>query len=596
MKLSLDLRATLSQTLTPQQIQYLKLLQLPLVQLEQHVRQEIESNPMLDELDDYELVGDISEDIPKHEESFSAYEHPSEEYDKIHNSNDYEERENTFESREDFTKEYIDSKPKIEDENDPFDFYASAWQDDSEYASKSNAFEDEDYEPFQIKDTDTFSEELYQQLRMLTLSAEDFILGAQIIGNIDDDGYLRRDLQEITDETNSFIADHNFQIQKDQYEKANNHSDDFYKENPARRYALAEESTELLKKVMINHPEINKEGLALLAGSSAFSKKNKDEHIILKQVNLEQAERILEIIQSLDPPGIGSRSVQECLVSQCRVYHTPSPAQMLALDILENAYDAFAKKHYHILTRQFGIGEDELREALDFIRHLNPKPGGGDFTAEHNSVIPDFLIVREEDTDELMISVNDSQMPQIKLSKAYESLKKEAKAKQFNKDTREWIRNKFEDAKFLIQAIRQRKATMMKVMTAIGGVQKDFFIEGRSGLKPLIYKDIAEATGLDISTVCRIVNGKYVQTEFGTYELKFFFSESLPTDDGEDVSTTVIKEIIRDMIGSESKDKPFSDDKLSKDLKEKGYNVARRTVAKYREQMKIPVARLRKEL
>jgi RNA polymerase sigma-54 factor len=187
-------------------------------------------------------------------------------------------------------------------------------------------------------------------------------------------------------------------------------------------------------------------------------------------------------------------------------------------------------------------------------------------------------------------------MPSLQLNKAYESLKKEAKAKKFNKETKNWIRSKHEDAKFLIQAIRQRKNTMLKVMTAIAYKQKDFFDVGSQGLKPLIYKDIAEDTGLDISTVCRIVNGKYVQTRYGTYELKYYFSESLPTDDGEDVSTTVIKQEMKKMIDNEPKDKPLSDDKLSKLLKENGYNVARRTVAKYREQMKIPVARLRRDL
>jgi len=168
--------------------------------------------------------------------------------------------------------------------------------------------------------------------------------------------------------------------------------------------------------------------------------------------------------------------------------------------------------------------------------------------------------------------------------------------KMFNKETREFIRNKYEDAKFLIQAIKQRKHTMLKVMTAIGGLQHDYFEIGPAGLKPLIYKNVAEETGLDISTVCRIVNGKYVQTAFGTTELKFFFSESLPSDEGEEIATTVIKQVLKDLIENESKDKPLSDDKIAAKLKKQGYNVARRTVAKYREQLKIPVARLRREL
>jgi len=184
----------------------------------------------------------------------------------------------------------------------------------------------------------------------------------------------------------------------------------------------------------------------------------------------------------------------------------------------------------------------------------------------------------------------------IKLSEAYKKIRSEAKYKMFNKETKEWIRNKYEDAKFLIQAIKQRKNTMLKVMTAIAAEQRDFFDLGPAGLKPLIYKDIAEATGLDISTVCRIVNGKYVQTEFGTFELKSFFSESLPTLDGEEVATSVIKQVLKEIIDKEPKNKPYSDQKLVEELKKRGYKVARRTIAKYREQMKIPVARLRREL
>ncbi len=254
------------------------------------------------------------------------------------------------------------------------------------------------------------------------------------------------------------------------------------------------------------------------------------------------------------------------------------------------------KKHYHQIIKDLGISHDELKNALDFIRRLNPKPGIGDFHTETNTIIPDFIITKDYETNELKIIVNDSHIPPIKMSSAYEKLKKELQYKNSNKETKEWIRNKYEDAKFMIQAIQQRRRTMLKVMTAIGYLQKEFFYEGVSALKPLIYKDIANQTGLDISTICRIVNGKYVQTEFGTFELKFFFSESLPTDDGDEVAAKVVKEIIKDIIDNEPKNKPYSDDKITKMLKERGYKVARRTVAKYRDQLKIPVARLRKEL
>jgi RNA polymerase sigma-54 factor len=283
-------------------------------------------------------------------------------------------------------------------------------------------------------------------------------------------------------------------------------------------------------------------------------------------------------------------------VSQCKSISNPNDAQQLALRILSDAYEPFIKKHYQVIIKQLGITEDDIKAALEVIKRLNPKPGGGDSHAELNTVIPDFVVETDEDTDELMISLNDNRLPNLKLSKAYETLQRDAKLKKYNKETKNWIRGKREDAKFMIQAVKQRKNTMLRVMTAIATLQKDFFFEGKSGLKPLIYKDIAEETALDISTVCRIVNGKYVQTEFGTYELKYFFSESLVTDDGQDISTTIIKEKIRAMIESETKDKPFSDELISKILKESGFNVARRTVAKYREQLKIPVARLRVEI
>jgi RNA polymerase sigma-54 factor len=242
------------------------------------------------------------------------------------------------------------------------------------------------------------------------------------------------------------------------------------------------------------------------------------------------------------------------------------------------------------------VTDEYLREALDVIRKLNPKPGYGSSTQAITTIIPDFTVEATEDHGDFIVSLNDTTMPQLRVSKAYENLKREARYKQFNKDTREWLRKKHEDAKFLMSAIRQRKTTLLKVMTTIVELQKSFFVEGPSGLRPLIYKDVAEDAAMDISTVCRVVNNKYVQTEFGIFELRFFFSESLTNDEGDEVSTRVIKEKIRDIISKESKNKPWSDDKLTKELKKEGYNIARRTVAKYREQLKIPVARLRKEL
>lgn len=586
MKLSLDLKTSLSQILTPQQIQYLKLLQLPVVQLEQHIMHEIEQNPMLDEAGAEDLF-----DSPDYAEAPMV--------DDVEMFDDKPFRDDEIDSgleHDYFNNDPEIAKHKIDDEGDPFEFYNMVWQDDSAYTPLSGVAneDDDDYEPYQIKENTPFTEDLYGQLSLMPLSEEELLLGSQIIGNVDEDGYLRRDFSEIIDETNSVIADKNFQVQQKAYldsnKKPENNNGDSY--NPARSFLLSNESKEILE----NAVQFNETGSAppldnkfRLNGASKGLK-------ILKPVNAETGEKVLRIIQRLDPPGIGARDIRECLLAQLEAKRELTEAEVLAIKILEETYDPFLKKHYQTIMKQLEITEDMLKDAIDAIKRLNPKPGGSDSTHEHNTVIPDFIVDRDEDTDELKISVNDSRMPVLKLNKAYEALKREARRKNFNKETRAWIRDKHEDAKFLIQAIRQRKNTMLKVMTAIAGLQEDFFRLGKSALKPMIYKDVANATGLDISTVCRIVNGKYVLTEFGTFELKFFFSEALPTDEGEDMSTTVIKDVLREVIDAEPKSKPYSDDKLSQLLKERGLNVARRTVAKYREQMKIPVARLRVEL
>ena len=569
MKLSLDLRTSLSQTLTPQQIQYLKLLQLPLVQFEQQVRQEIEQNPMLDE-------AQSAEDGLVHQDSDSSDDSDGFEFGEQSQQTD------KFEGFED--AEFPDSgKSLIEDQGDPFEFYKLLWQDDMDFPSKnkSQITDDEDSEPYQIKDNPTFLDEFMQQFRLLPLSREFLLLGEQIIGNLDPDGYLRRDLKEIVDDTNEIIAEVNYSIDERRLRELKLNNNGF--DNPARQFAIPKDTMNIVRPNKVNNTYF----------SIPFPERDDS---YLKYVSLTDAETVLYEIQMLEPPGIGSRTIQECLLSQCRVINEKNEAQILGQKILESSYEAFSMKHYNTLAKQYNVTEDQLRESIDFIRKLNPKPGLGESHIAINTVIPDFIVERDEENNDLLINVNDSRMPALKLNKAYEKLKKESKYKHFNKDTREWIRNKYEDAKFLIQAIRQRKSTMLKVMTAIAGLQKEFFLNGEAYIKPLIYKDVADNTGLDISTVCRIVNGKYVQTEYGTYELKYFFSESLPNEDGEEVSTRVIKQIIKEIIDNESKKKPMSDDKIALELKKRGYMVARRTVAKYREQLKLPVARLRKEI
>ncbi len=581
MKLGLGIKASLSQTLTPQQIQYLKLLQLPVMQLEQHVRQEIEMNPMLEEegegFDDWELSLTEQKNEDKYEVELSDVE-------EDYNNATLEESDLLSE------KLFIDDKPE------PFELQSMIMDSFEDTYNPNKSSDEDDFEPFQIKDNQNFLDDLTNQLSLFKLTREQRILGEQILGNIDYDGYLRRDLSEIVDETNELISEMNFEGSYSDILEGNFDHDEIIEEfvNPAKGFAIGESSVNSLYK-----------SLQLLEGNlpdkSSKFEGNIENKVIsnefsLKLVNLSDAEYVLSQIKQLDPPGIGSRNIQECLLSQLYVKKKLNPAQKLAKEILENYYDAFIKKHYHVIVKQLEVGEDYLKEALDEIRYLNPKPGGLDFHSETNSIIPDFMVYKSEDNGEIMIEINDHRIPVLQLNKTYDNMRKELEYKEFNKDTKDWLRQKKEEAKFMIQALRQRKLTMLKVMTAIAHLQREFFIYGSNAIKPLIYKDVAEHTGLDISTVCRIVNGKYVQTSFGTFELKYFFSESLATDEGEEISTKVIKEALRNIIEDEKKNKPHSDDKLSKELKGLGYNVARRTVAKYREQLNIPVARLRKEL
>ncbi|MCX6141358.1 MAG: RNA polymerase factor sigma-54 [Candidatus Kapabacteria bacterium] len=541
MKLGLNLQVGLTQSLTPQQIQYLKMLQLQLLQLEQHVRVELENNPMLEEAPEFEpqAAGEdrVTGDTDGPAES-TAYDAPPPGIEAV-----------GIDSRKESIEQATEFDPK-----DAFEFYKLIWGEDpsSGHSSDTRMGEDDDDEPvFQFREVQTLEGDLLEQMRYLQVSLEERLFGDYIIGNIDDDGYLRRTLDELIHEINDRFAEHN----------------------------LALHSTGSTSRSQVYANDIID-----------------DVDRQLNPISMRQAESVLRKVQSLEPPGIASRSVQECPLAQLRAVEKPNAAQKLAVLILTRTYEAFAMKHYHVIERQLDITEDYLREAIEVIRHLTPRPGGGTIGPEINTVSPDFTVEPTEDGTDFLITVNDSRLPTLRVSKAYENLKKEARYHNFNKETREWLRKKYEDAKFLMQAIRQRKGTMLRVMTAIIGLQKEFFIYGPEHLKPLIYRDVSEITALDISTICRIVNGKYVLTTFGTFELKYFFSEALLSDDGEEISTRVVKQKIKELIEAESKHKPLSDDRLGKDLKQLGYNVARRTVAKYREQLRIPVARLRREL
>ncbi len=588
MKLGLQLNVGLQQTLTPQQIQYLKLLQLPSLQMEQHIRQEIEQNPMVEEVSDdgsslSEEIG-LSAPAAVNEAADLAMEAatshmkqsatPADTMPDIYEMSEAEEKaaSRTAAASEPALVSYdgpdsgdFSYDQDIPDDSDAFEFYKMLWQEDGggpkANTESSPNDDDMDYEPFQIKDVKSFEEDLLEQLNFADLNDEEMILGEQIIGNLEDDGYLRRELREVLDDANAIIDDTNHE----------------------RRLAALESDNAAQKKSKST------------TASAEYAAYNDSQLSLLRRLTTAQAEQVLRQIQELEPTGCASRTVQECLVAQLRALPKMNAAQKLALEVLTKAYQQFAMKHYQQIAANLEVTEEYLREAIDVIRRLNPKPGYGSSTQGINTIIPDFSVERTEDAKDFIISLNDATMPQLRVSKAYEKLKREARYKKFNKDTRDWMRKKHEDAKFLINAIKQRKSTMLKVMTTIVELQKGFFEEGPAGLRPLIYKDVAEESGMDISTVCRVVNNKYVQTEFGIFELRFFFSESLTNDEGDEVSTTIIKEKIRDIISKESKSKPWSDDKLGKELKKMGYNVARRTVAKYREQLKIPVARLRRD-
>ena len=319
------------------------------------------------------------------------------------------------------------------------------------------------------------------------------------------------------------------------------------------------------------------------------------------ETTTEELEGLLKIVQNLEPAGIGARDLQECLLLQIDRKEEEEGSLVVAKQILTKYFDEFVKKHYEKLKTSLKISSEELKEAIDEILKLNPKPGGGHAERDrmHQVVIPDFII--ENVGGELNLKLNSRNAPDLRVSNSFMDMMKDYK-KSKNKDKEQkqaimFIKQKIDSAKWFIDAIKQRQHTLLSTMNSIMEYQKEFFLTGdETNIRPMILKDIAEVTGLDISTISRVANSKYVQTEFGTFKLKFFFSESLTTDSGEEVSTREVKKILTDLIASEDKKKPWSDQKLTEFLKEKGYNIARRTVAKYREQLSIPVARLRKEL
>jgi RNA polymerase sigma-54 factor len=499
MSLSQNLQQKLLQKLSPQQIQLMKLLQVPTANLEERVKEELEENPAL------ELSDDAHDDFEENKDEFS----------------------DTTPAEEDYKEESDLNADDLYENIDISDYVHEGDDEIADYKLRDDSYgEQEEKTTMPYKVETSFYEILEAQLGMLNLDERQLKITEQIIGSIDEDGYLRR-------ETSAIVDDLAFRQNIDSSE---------------------EEVEELIKK-----------------------------------------------IQLFDPPGVAARNLQECLLLQLYRQKEDSKEVDVAIQALTRYFDEFTKKHYEKIQRGLNLSDEELKDVMHQITKLNPKPGGNasEVNKAESYVVPDFFIYNN--SGKLELTLNSKNAPELRISEGYRDMLKDydrgAKKDRRQKEAVLFIKQKIDAAKWFIDAIKQRQHTLLSTMTAIMNHQHDFFITGdETSLRPMILKDIAEKTGLDISTVSRVANSKFVQTEFGTYRLKFFFSESLTTDSGEEVSTREVKKILSDLIEYENKKKPLSDERLTELLQEKGYNIARRTVAKYREQLNIPVARLRKEL
>jgi RNA polymerase sigma-54 factor len=481
----LGLNQSLQQKLSPQQIQFIKLLQVPTAELESRIEQELENNPALEE-------GPEEEPLSETPEADDLADMPSD-------------------------NEEIDIQEYLRDDD-----YAGY-----KMYGDGPAEDDEDRE-LPIPMSTTLQEQLLTQLGYLGLDERQYAIGKQLIGSIEGDGYIRRELEAIVND---------------------------------------------------------------LAFSQGI------------ETTVEEVESILKKIQTFDPPGIAARNLQECLLIQLdRMDNGRDVDVVVAKQIIRDCFDEFTKKHYHKILRKLGTEDEEfVRDAMALIVKLNPKPGGSVAAgmAKNQYLIPDFIVTNNN--GKIEVALNSRNAPELRISRSYtEMFKAYDKSNKKDKKLKEavaFVKQKLDSARWFIDAIRQRQLTLLKTMRAIVDFQYEFFLEGdETKLKPMILKDIASRIGMDISTVSRVVSSKSVQTDFGIFPLKYFFSEGISTDTGEEVSSREVKQIIRELIEQEDKHKPMSDDKIEKILREKGYNIARRTVAKYREQLNIPVARLRKKI
>ncbi len=489
----------LLQKLSPQQIQLMKLLQIPTANLEERIKEELEENPALE-------VG--NEDGPTTDE-YDIDGNTDNEFDNDSEDGDVELSNDTAE------KVDLDDFLRHEDDEGGGDYADNYYGDnDTEHVSS----------PVRVETS--FHEVLLDQLGMLELDDHTHVIAEQIIGSLDEDGYLRREITALVDDL-------------------------------------------------------------------AFGR---NIHTTNEEVNT-----IIQQIQQFDPPGVCAWTLQECLLLQLKRMTPQSKPVKDAIEIIDKYFNEFIKKHYDKIQRQLGLNNENFKDVIGIIIKLNPKPGSA-FAIVNKAesyIIPDFFVFNNNGILEL--SLNAKNAPELRISDGYKEMMR-AYDKSDKKDKRQkealiFIKQKLDSAKWFIDAIKQRQHTLLQTMQAIIAFQTEFFLTGdETSLKPMILKDIAQITALDVSTVSRVANSKFVQTEFGTYKLKYFFSEALQTDSGEEVSTREVKNILNGIISTENKRKPHSDEKLTEMLQEKGYNIARRTVAKYREQLNIPVARLRKEL
>jgi RNA polymerase sigma-54 factor len=481
--ISLNQQFKLEQRLSPQQILLSSLLQLPLLNLEQKIKSELELNPTLEE------GLELDEDVPEIE----------------NNKENIDEEEIKLLDKERKNEDYEDEElEKAQKDSDLEDFL----NDESAYEIRIP--KDKNIEEFDRPEVsiESLPEYLLKQFHVLPLNDDERAVGEYLIWNIKDDGYLDASIsiEEVAEDFN---------------------------------------------------------------------------------VTTEIIDSVLEMIQKLDPTGIGARDLRECLYVQLKEQEN---SNKIALEILKNYFEEFKNRHYDKIRALLDITREDLQEAVDEILKLNPKPGASKFDNPSNYIVPDFIV--EKVDNEFLISLNEWNIPPLRISKTYKNILRNKSGA--DKDAKQYIRKKIESAKWFINSIQQRRETMLKVMKALVEKQRDFFDKGPEYIKPLIMREIADMIEMDNSTISRVANGKYVQTDYGVFELKYFFTEKIETDDGEEVSTRKIKSRIKDIIAEEDNKKPLSDEKLSIILESEGFPVARRTVAKYREQLQIPVARLRR--